>query len=103
MSQTNEILYSFYSSNNGNPLQSVIDATSDLYEILPEKVRVAQSGITGYGESLIKAALKIDVGEIETVAHYRAAREFLPDVDFILDIGGQDMKCMKIKKAHWIA
>lgn len=98
MSQTNEILYSFYSSNNGNPLQSVIDATSDLYEILPEKVRVAQSGITGYGESLIKAALKIDVGEIETVAHYRAAREFLPDVDFILDIGGQDMKCMKIKK-----
>lgn len=103
MSQTNEILYSFYSSNNGNPLQSVIDATSDLYEILPEKVRVAQSGITGYGESLIKAALKIDVGEIETVAHYRAAREFLPDVDFILDIGGQDMKCMKIKKVRWIA
>lgn len=97
MGADNEILYSFYDSNKGNPLQSVIDATSDLYEILPEKVKIRQSGITGYGESLIKAALKIDVGEIETVAHYRAAREFLPDVDFILDIGGQDMKCMKIK------
>ncbi len=97
MGADHEILYSFYDSNKGNPLQSVIDATSDLYEILPEKVKIRQSGITGYGESLIKAALKIDVGEIETVAHYRAAREFLPDVDFILDIGGQDMKCMKIK------
>ncbi|MBA3924771.1 2-hydroxyacyl-CoA dehydratase [Listeria rustica] len=97
MGADNEILYSFYDSNKGNPLQSVIDATSDLYEILPEKVKIRQSGITGYGESLIKAALKIDVGEIETVAHYRAAREFLPDVDFILDIGGQDMKCMKMK------
>ncbi|MBC1897059.1 2-hydroxyacyl-CoA dehydratase [Listeria booriae] len=97
MGKDNEILYSFYDSNKGNPLQSVIDATSHLYEILPETVKIRQSGITGYGESLIKAALKIDVGEIETVAHYRAAREFLPDVDFILDIGGQDMKCMKIK------
>ncbi|WP_036097742.1 2-hydroxyacyl-CoA dehydratase [Listeria floridensis] len=99
MGQNNEILYTYYGSNNGSPLQSVIDETSKLYEILPEKVRIAQSGITGYGESLIKAALKIDVGEIETVAHYRAAREFLPDVDFILDIGGQDMKCMKIKNS----
>ncbi|WP_439444301.1 acyl-CoA dehydratase activase-related protein [Listeria aquatica] len=97
MGQKNEILYSYYGSNNGSPLQSVIDETSKLYEVLPEQVRIVQSGITGYGESLIKAALKIDVGEIETVAHYRAAREFLPDVDFILDIGGQDMKCMKIK------
>ncbi|WP_239256208.1 2-hydroxyacyl-CoA dehydratase [Listeria ilorinensis] len=97
MSQEREILYTYYGSNKGNPLQSVIDATSELYEQLPESIRIVQSGITGYGESLIKAALKIDVGEIETVAHYRAAREFLPDVDFILDIGGQDMKCMKIK------
>lgn len=97
MGTQNEILYTYYGSNNGNPLQSVIDATSELYEKLPERIQIVQSGITGYGESLIKAALKIDVGEIETVAHYRAAREFLPDVDFILDIGGQDMKCMKIK------
>ncbi|WP_163654561.1 2-hydroxyacyl-CoA dehydratase [Listeria sp. PSOL-1] len=98
MGENNEILYTHYGSNFGSPLQSVIDATSKLYEELPESFRIVQSGITGYGESLIKAALKIDVGEIETVAHYRAAREFLPDVDFILDIGGQDMKCMKIKK-----
>lgn len=94
-----EILYTHYSSNNGNPLQSIIDATATLYEALPDTVRIAHSGITGYGEALIKEGLKIDIGQIETVAHYRAAAEFAPDVDFILDIGGQDMKCMKIRNS----
>lgn len=69
----------------------------DLYEKLPETIEIANSSVTGYGEALIKAALHIDIGEIETIAHYKAADHFLPGVDFILDIGGQDMKCIKIK------
>ena len=72
----------------------------DLYEKLPEKVEIVNSTVTGYGEALIKAALHIDIGEIETIAHYKAADYFLPGVDFILDIGGQDMKCIKIKKRN---
>lgn len=91
------ILYSFYGSNQGNPLNIVIRALRDLYKVLPEEVVISNSTITGYGEGLIKAALKVDIGEIETVAHYKAAQHFLPGVDFILDIGGQDMKCLKIK------
>ncbi|MDV3428472.1 MAG: 2-hydroxyacyl-CoA dehydratase, partial [Bacillota bacterium] len=91
------ILYSFYGSNQGNPLNIVIKALQDLYKVLPEGVVISNSTITGYGEGLIKAALKVDIGEIETVAHYKAAQHFLPGVDFILDIGGQDMKCLKIK------
>ncbi len=69
----------------------------DLYEKLPETIEIVNSSVTGYGEALIKAALHIDIGEIETIAHYKAADHFLPGVDFILDIGGQDMKCIKIK------
>lgn len=91
------ILYSFYGSNQGNPLNVVIKALQDLYKVLPKEVVISNSTITGYGEGLIKAALKVDIGEIETVAHYKAAQHFLPGVDFILDIGGQDMKCLKIK------
>jgi CoA-substrate-specific enzyme activase, putative len=97
MGGEHEILYTHYCNNGGNPLQSVIDSLEDLYKLLPENVRIAYSGITGYGEALIREGLNIDIGQIETVAHYRAAREFLPDVDLILDIGGQDMKCMRIK------
>ncbi len=91
------LLYSRYGSNEGNPLNSAISILKDLYEQLPEKAVIANSTVTGYGEGLIQAALNIDIGEIETIAHYKAARQFLPGVDFILDIGGQDMKCMKIK------
>ena len=69
----------------------------DLYARIPEDAYIARAAATGYGEGLIKAAFKIDTGEIETIAHYKAAEEFLPGVEFILDIGGQDMKCMKIK------
>lgn len=69
----------------------------ELYSLLPEGAYIANATVTGYGEGLIKSAYGIDMGEIETMAHYKAAEEFLPSVDFILDIGGQDMKCMKIK------
>ena len=91
------LLYSFYRSNEGNPVEAVKNMLKELYSLLPESAVIANTTVTGYGEELIKAAFKADLGEIETMAHYKAAEEFLPGVDFILDIGGQDMKCMKIK------
>ncbi len=91
------IIFSFYGSNEGNPLKSVQQAMLNLYDVLPRGARLANSVVTGYGEGLIQAALKVDIGEIETVAHYKAAEFFCPGVDFILDIGGQDMKCLRIK------
>lgn len=94
----NNLLFSSYGSNLGNPVQSVILALRDLYSKLPSNARIARSCITGYGEGLIKAALGVDDGEVETVAHFTAARFFVPDVSFILDIGGQDMKCMYVRK-----
>ena len=92
-----ELLFTFYENNNGQPLQSVMNGLKILYKQMSNDVKIAHSAVTGYGEGLIKTALKIDVGEIETVAHYKAAAKFSPNVDFILDIGGQDMKCIKIK------
>ena len=91
------LLYSFYHNNDGDPLGTTISAIKDIYELLPEGVEIVHSCSTGYGEALIKAALMLDEGEVETVAHYYAAAFFEPDVDCILDIGGQDMKCIKIK------
>ena len=91
------LLYSFYASNEGNPLRVVIQSLNELYDMMPEGVKIKSSCVTGYGEGLIKEALMIDLGYIETVAHYKAAAFFKPDVDFILDIGGQDMKCIRIK------
>ncbi len=91
------LLYSFYSNNNGSPLKTSIEAIKDIYSKLPEGARIAYSCSTGYGEALIKAALMLDEGEVETIAHYTAAAFFDPSVDCILDIGGQDMKCIKIK------
>ncbi len=91
------LLYSFYSGNNGSPLKTAINAIKDIYAKLPRGVRIARSCSTGYGESLMKAAFLLDDGEVETVAHYYAAAFFNPYVDCILDIGGQDMKCIKIK------
>ncbi len=95
--ENSELLYSFYGSNEGSPLKKVVHIIKDLYEKLPEGIEIVNSTVTGYGEALIKSALHIDIGEIETIAHYKAADYFLPGVDFILDIGGQDMKCIKIK------
>ena len=91
------LLYSFYSNNNGSPLKTAISAICDIYEKLPEGAKIVHSCSTGYGEALMKAAFLLDEGEVETVAHYYAAAFFSPDVDCILDIGGQDMKCIKIK------
>ncbi|MDD3218683.1 MAG: acyl-CoA dehydratase activase-related protein [Lachnospiraceae bacterium] len=91
------LLYSFYSSNNGSPLATTIRAIQDIYTKLPTSANIAYSCSTGYGEALIKAALLLDEGEVETVSHYYAAAFFDPEVDCILDIGGQDMKCIKIK------
>ena len=91
------LLYSFYHGNDGDPLGTTITAIKDIYSRLPEGVEIVHSCSTGYGEALIKAALLLDEGEVETVSHYYAASFFEPDVDCILDIGGQDMKCIKIK------
>ncbi len=91
------LLYSFYSNNNGNPLKTTIKAIQDIYQKLPSSASIVYSCSTGYGEALIKAALMLDEGEVETVSHYYAASFFEPEVDCILDIGGQDMKCIKIK------
>lgn len=97
ISEKGELLYSYYGSNEGNPLNLTIEILKNLYSKLPNDAKIVNSAITGYGEGLIKEALKVDIGEIETIAHYKAAQFFLKDVDFILDIGGQDMKCLKIK------
>ena len=91
------LLYSFYHGNDGNPLGTTISAIKEIYSKLPKDVEIVYSCSTGYGEALIKSALLLDEGEVETVSHYYAASFFEPEVDCILDIGGQDMKCIKIK------
>ena len=92
-----KILYDHYQNNEGDPLEVVRSVLHEIYSTMPEDAFIGRAVVTGYGEGLVKAAYKLDAGEIETMAHYKAARQFLPDVSFILDIGGQDMKCMKIK------
>lgn len=91
------LLYSFYSNNDGSPLKTAIRSLKEIYTLLPGDVQIVRSCSTGYGEALMKAAFLLDDGEVETVAHYYAAAFFNPSVDCILDIGGQDMKCIKIK------
>ncbi len=95
-----EILYSHYNNNLGDPLKSVIGILKEIYSLLPEGAEIAKATATGYGEHLIKAALGVDFGEIETMAHYKAAEKILPGVEFILDIGGQDMKCMRVRNGE---
>ena len=97
VSEDGKLLHSFYSNNNGSPLKTAIDAIKDIYYKLPKEAHIVRSCSTGYGEALMKAAFLLDDGEVETVAHYYAAAFFDPKVDCILDIGGQDMKCIKIK------
>lgn len=92
-----KLLYSLYGSNEGNPLQSVIKMLKQLYSEIPEKAVIRYSGVTGYGEKLIQTALNVDLNEIETIAHYTAAKKFMPNVTSIVDIGGQDMKYIKMK------
>ncbi|HJJ47830.1 MAG TPA: acyl-CoA dehydratase activase [Methanocorpusculum sp.] len=91
------ILYTYYGSNKGNPVQIVYDELNKIYARAGDRIKISGSAVTGYGEDLLKNAFRIDAGLVETVAHYRAARHFNPDVDFIIDIGGQDMKCFKIR------
>ena len=91
------LLYSIYRNNEGDPLKSVIDMLKEVYSILPKGAKIRYAGVTGYGEKLIQTALNVDLNEIETIAHYRAASEFMPNVTSIVDIGGQDMKYIKLK------
>ena len=93
----NKLLYSYYHSNEGSPLDAAVGIVKDVYSKLQDDAYIAGSCVTGYGEAIIKEALKMDLGEIETMAHFNAARYFNNDVDLIIDIGGQDMKCLKIK------
>lgn len=92
-----ELLYSFYSSNNGNPINTAKRAIAELREALPDGVKILRSCSTGYGEALLKSAFSLDEGEVETIAHCTAASFFDDKVDCVLDIGGQDMKCIKLK------
>lgn len=96
LSENNEILYSYYSSNMGDPVEVVRSELEKIYEKFPN-AEICGSAVTGYGEELIKNAFSVDIGIVETIAHYTAAKYFEPQVDFILDIGGQDIKCFKIK------
>lgn len=91
------ILYSHYGSNSGNPLKKIGEILAELYSVLPSEANIRCAGVTGYGEKMLMTAYNFDIGEVETIAHYKAAEFFLPGVDFILDIGGQDMKCTRLK------
>lgn len=99
LSEDKEILYSYYDSNRGNPIEIVKEQLLKIYELCGERITLAGSAVTGYGEELIKNAFGVDIGLVETIAHYTAAKHFLPEVDFILDIGGQDIKCFRIKNS----
>lgn len=97
LSEDDEILYSFYDSNRGNPVEIVKNELLKIYSLCDGSITLAGCAVTGYGEELIKNAFGVDHGVVETIAHFTAARHFDPDVDFIIDIGGQDIKCFKIR------
>ncbi len=97
ISREREILYSFYASNKGDPVSVVCEQLREIYGLCADRIHIRGSAVTGYGEELIKNAFRCDFGIVETIAHYTAAKHFMPEVDFILDIGGQDIKCFKIK------
>ena len=91
------LLYTYYSSNRGNPVSVILEQLRHIYGLCGDRITIAGSAVTGYGEDLITSAFQVDAGLVETVAHFRAAAHFSPGVDFIIDIGGQDMKCFKIR------
>ena len=95
--EDNQLLYQYYSSNQGNPLDLVHRQLMEIRQLCGDRIHIRSSAVTGYGEDLIRNAFLVDYGLVETMAHYRAARFFCPDVDFIIDIGGQDIKCFKIR------
>ncbi len=96
MNENRDILCSLYQSNSGNPVPIIRQFLSDFYEKYPS-IRIVSSAVTGYGEEIVKNAFAVDFGIVETMAHFFAAKKFMPDVDFIIDIGGQDIKCIKIR------
>ncbi|MEG1179497.1 MAG: acyl-CoA dehydratase activase, partial [Oscillospiraceae bacterium] len=96
ISEDDKILYTYYNSNNGNPVAVIKEQLDYIYKLCGDKITIASSAVTGYGEELIQNAFHVDEGLVETMAHFTAARHFNPNVDFILDIGGQDIKCFKI-------
>ena len=91
------LLYTYYHSNQGNPVAIVLEQLKEIYQLCGDRIEIKGAAVTGYGEDLIKNAFRCDLGLVETVAHYKAAAHYDPDVDFIIDIGGQDMKCFKIR------
>ena len=97
LSENKEILYSYYDSNKGNPASIVKEQLEKIYGLCGDRIKLSGSAVTGYGEELIKNAFSVDIGVVETIAHYTAAKYFMPKVDFILDIGGQDIKCFRIR------
>lgn len=97
INEDKEILYSYYASNKGNPVEVVKDELKKIYALGGNRIKICGSAATGYGEELIKNAFGVDIGVVETIAHYTAAKYFMPGVDFILDIGGQDIKCFRIR------
>lgn len=97
ISDEKELLWSYYNSNKGNPVDVVKEQLTEISRICGDRIRIAGSAVTGYGEELIRNAFHIDKGLVETMAHFMAAKHFCPEVDFILDIGGQDIKCIQIK------
>lgn len=97
ITEDGRLLYSHYASNEGQPLDRIAAKLKQIYADKNPKLNIRASAVTGYGEDLIRAGLSVDYGIVETVAHFKAASFFCPDVDFIIDIGGQDIKCFKIK------
>ncbi len=91
------LLYTYYHSNQGNPVAIVLEQLKEIYKLCGDRIQIRGAAVTGYGEDLIKNAFNMDEGIVETMAHFTAARHFESKVDFILDIGGQDIKCFKIK------
>ena len=95
LSETKELLFSKYLSNSGNPVPIIKGFLEEVYKLAPD-IRIVGSAVTGYGEEIVRNAFCVDYGIVETVAHFTAAKDFMPDVEFIIDIGGQDIKCFKI-------
>ncbi len=95
--ENDELLYDFYAHNRGNPVEIVKNALVKMYEAIHEGIIIKQAYSTGYGEALIKHGFNLDGSEVETICHYEAAKHFKPDVNFVVDIGGQDMKCFKVE------
>ena len=97
LDEEENILYRYYSSSKGNPVSLFLEQLKKIRELCGDRIEIVSSAVTGYGEELMQTAFGVDIGIVETIAHYTAAKHFNPNVDFIIDIGGQDIKCFHIK------